>query len=128
MAATTQHGRTPNGNTLDNTFKHRNCTNGQVLRSGSKLIEAGDYTSIKQGRPVWQPEGIMVVTIDLWETRMDPKAQCGIYSSNVSKPQKHLTSPLPACCREQNDTNRKYCSAAGRVAELNNHYCKSSCV
>ena len=46
MAATTQHGRTPNGNTLDNTFKHRNCTNGQVLRSGSKLIEAGDYTSI----------------------------------------------------------------------------------
>ena len=33
-------------NTLDNTFKHRNCTNGQILRSGSKLIEAGDYTSI----------------------------------------------------------------------------------
>ena len=66
MAATTQHGRTPNGNTLDNTFKHRNCTNGQVLRSGSKLIEAGDW-------PVWQPEGIMVVTIDLWETRMDPQ-------------------------------------------------------
>ena len=51
-----------------------------------------------------------------------------IYSSNVSKPQKHLTSPLPACCREQNDTNRKYCSAAGRVAELDNHYCESSCV
>ena len=60
-------------NTLDNTFKHRNCTNGQILRSGSKLIEAGDYTSIKQGRPVWQPEGIMVVTIDIWETRMDPQ-------------------------------------------------------
>ena len=40
----------------------------KFLRSGSKLIEAGDYTSI-----VWQPEGIMVVTIDLWETRMDPQ-------------------------------------------------------
>ena len=36
-------------NTLDNTFKHRNCTNGQILRSGSKLIEAEDYTSIEPG-------------------------------------------------------------------------------
>ena len=36
----------------------------------------------------------------------------------MSKPQKHLTSPLPASCRVQNDTNRKYCSAAGRVAIL----------
>ena len=27
-------------NTLDNTFKLRKCTNGQILRSGSKLIEA----------------------------------------------------------------------------------------
>ena len=43
-------------------------------------------------------------------------------SSNVGKPQKHLASLLLAYCREQNDTNRKYCSAASRVAELNNHY------
>ena len=27
----------------------------------------------KQGRPVWQPKGIMVVTVDLRETRMDPQ-------------------------------------------------------
>ena len=73
----------------------------------------------KQGRPVWQPVGIMVVIVGLRETEWTPKAQCSIYSSNVSKPQKHPTSPLPACCREQNDTNRKYCSAAGRVAENN---------
>ena len=54
--------------TLDNTFKHRNCTNGQILRSGSKLIRPEIIFQFKQGRPVWQPEGIMVVTIDLWET------------------------------------------------------------
>ena len=46
----------------------------------------------------------------------------GIYTSNESKPQKHLTSPLPACCREQNDTNCKYCSAADRAAEVDNNY------
>ena len=82
----------------------------------AKKVVTSIYKVVGQmGNPYGKPE---------WT----PKAQCGIYSSNVSKPQKHLTSPLPACCREQNDTNRKYCSAAGRVAELNNHYCKNSCV
>ena len=54
--------------------------------------------------------------------RYGPPRSNDIYSSNVSKPQKHLTSPLLAYCREQNDTYRKYCSAASRVAELNNQY------
>ena len=33
-----------------NRFNYRNCTNGQIQRSGSKLIEAGDYTSIETGQ------------------------------------------------------------------------------
>ena len=52
--------------------------------------------------------------------RYGPPIPNDIYSSNVSKPQKHLFSPLLANCREQNDTNRKYCSASSRVVELNN--------
>ena len=44
--------------------------------------------------------------------RYGPPRPNDIYFSNVSKPQKHLTSPLLAYCREQNDTYRKYCSAA----------------
>ena len=88
-------------------------TQKQIIRSESKLIEAEDYTSIETGqaylaargnhgndsRPMGNPNG--------------PQTPCGIYSSNVGKPQKHLTSLLPACCNEQNDTNHKYCSTAG---------------
>ena len=72
-----------------------------------KLSETGGYNFIETGwaylaargnhgrdsKPMGNPNG-------------HPRSN-GIYSSNVSKPQKHLTSPLPACCREQNDTNRK---------------------
>ena len=28
---------------------------------------------MKQGRPFWQREGIMVGAVDLWETDMDPQ-------------------------------------------------------
>ena len=86
-----------------------------------KLSEAGGYNSFetrwaylaarrnhgRHTRPIGNPNG-------------HPRPN-GIYSSNVSKSQKYLTSPLPACCREQNDTNRRYFSAAGKVAELDNH-------
>ena len=54
-------------NTLDNTFKHSFCDQGQSWWRPEIILP------FKQGRPVWQPEGIMVVTIDLWETRMDPQ-------------------------------------------------------
>lgn len=60
------------------------------------------------------------MTVDIWGTQMDHNSQCGTYSSNVSKPQQHFTSPLPACYKEQNHTNPIYCSSACKVAELNN--------
>ena len=36
-----------------------------------KLSEAEVIIPLEQGGPIWQPEGIMVGTVDLWETRMD---------------------------------------------------------
>ena len=36
-----------------------------------KLSEADVIIPFKQGGPIWQPEGIIVRTVDLWETRMD---------------------------------------------------------
>ena len=73
MAATTQYGRTPNGNTLDNTFNIEIVQMDKFCDQGQSWSRPEIILPFKQGRPVWQPEGIMVVTIDLWETRMDPQ-------------------------------------------------------
>lgn len=74
---------------------------------------------LKQGRPIWQPEKILIVTVETGKPEWTPYAQYSIYSSNVSKPQKHLTSPLSTCCREQNETNIKE-NIAQQLAEWQN--------
>ena len=131
------------GNTLDNTFKHRNCTNGQVLRSGSPWVSKNRihtswstpnfFPSIIEGRRlyfhlnrvglVWQPEGIMVVTIDLWETRMDPQGPMWASTPptwvNLRNISRHPYQPV---AESKTTLIVNNCSAAGRVAELNNHY------
>ena len=106
-------------NTLDKHIKHKNC--------GSKLIEAEIILSFKQGRLIWQPEGIIVVTVDLRETRMDPQGPMWHLLLQHEKPQIHLTSPLPAVA-ESKTTLIVNTAQQLAVAELNNHFCKSSCV
>ena len=112
-------------NTLDNTLLNiDNCTEldkfcDQGLKSdrGRRLYfhlnrvarlfgstEGHIHVCSLYNRPMGNPNG-------------PPRPNGGIYSSTfVSKPQKHLTIyPWTSLvCREQNDTNRKYCSAAGR--------------
>ena len=77
------------------TLKHLNCVNGQFH----------DQSIIKQA--YLESRG----NYDRDSRRIGNKNEhprySGIYPSNVSKPHKHLTLPLPGCCREQHNTNRK---------------------
>ena len=97
------------------TMKHRHFTIHD-LRSGP------EENSIETGQAYLAARGNHGRDSRPMGNRYGPPRPNYIYSSNVSKPQKHLTLPLLAYCREQNDTNRKYYSAASRVTELNNQY------